>query len=69
MQEETFWEVMAALHDAGASEILVAPIEKLVMQALTSVSFAGMTLRLRRGSQRTLADEAMLTQAEYQYPR
>ena len=31
VQEETFWEVMEALHDAGASEILVAPIEKLVM--------------------------------------
>lgn len=31
VQEETFWEVMEALHEAGASEILVAPIEKLVM--------------------------------------
>ena len=30
VQEETFWEVIEALHKAGASEILVAPIEKLV---------------------------------------
>ena len=30
IQEETFWEVIEGLHKAGASEILVAPIEKLV---------------------------------------
>lgn len=30
VREETFWEVIEALHRAGASEILVAPIEKLV---------------------------------------
>lgn len=30
VKEETFWEVIEALHKAGASEILVAPIEKLV---------------------------------------
>ena len=30
VQEETFWEVIEGLHKAGASEILVAPIEKLV---------------------------------------
>ena len=30
VQEDTFWEVIEALHKAGASEILVAPIEKLV---------------------------------------
>ncbi len=30
IREEAFWEVIEALHKAGASEILVAPIEKLV---------------------------------------
>ena len=30
VQEDVFWEVIEALHKAGASEILVAPIEKLV---------------------------------------
>lgn len=30
VQEETFWEVIEGLHKAGASEILVVPIEKLV---------------------------------------
>ncbi len=30
VREETFWEVIEALRDAGASEILVSPIEKLV---------------------------------------
>jgi len=30
VQEDTFWEVIEGLHRAGASEILVAPIEKLV---------------------------------------
>ena len=30
VQEETFWDVIEALHKAGASEILVAPIEKLI---------------------------------------
>ena len=30
VREGTFWEVIEALHKAGASEILVAPIEKLV---------------------------------------
>ncbi len=30
VQEDTFWEVIEALREAGASEILVSPIEKLV---------------------------------------
>ncbi len=30
VEEETFWEVIEGLHKAGASEILVSPIEKLV---------------------------------------
>jgi ATP phosphoribosyltransferase len=30
VREEVFWEVIEGLHKAGASEILVAPIEKLV---------------------------------------
>ena len=30
VQEDVFWEVIEGLHKAGASEILVAPIEKLV---------------------------------------
>jgi ATP phosphoribosyltransferase len=31
VEESTFWEVIERLHAAGASEILVTPIEKLVM--------------------------------------
>jgi ATP phosphoribosyltransferase len=30
VREEVFWDVIEGLHKAGASEILVAPIEKLV---------------------------------------
>jgi ATP phosphoribosyltransferase len=31
VEESAFWEVIERLHAAGASEILVTPIEKLVM--------------------------------------
>ncbi|HLV99484.1 MAG TPA: ATP phosphoribosyltransferase [Ktedonobacterales bacterium] len=31
VREEVFWEVIEALREAGASEILVSPIEKLVL--------------------------------------
>jgi ATP phosphoribosyltransferase len=31
VREEVFWEAIEALHAAGASEILVSPIEKLMM--------------------------------------
>lgn len=31
IREEVFWEAIEALHAAGASEILVSPIEKLMM--------------------------------------
>ena len=33
IEEAAFWEVIERLHAAGASEILVSPIEKLVMTA------------------------------------
>lgn len=33
IEESVFWEVIERLHAAGASEILVSPIEKLVMTA------------------------------------
>ena len=31
VEEGTFWEIIERLREAGASEILVSPIEKLVM--------------------------------------